>query len=144
MGHRLSRSLRVGMAFCAAIATAVIVGACGSGVPGNSVAVVGGRSITKAALTHWLNVANDATQASTGQKAPPLPVPPNYTACVAAERGNGTATSQTTAALKQTCAQNYKQLLSTVLNYLIQAVWVQGEAHDRGVTVSQKAVDKSY
>jgi hypothetical protein len=40
------------MAFCAAIATAVVLGACGGGVPGDAVAVVGSAPITKAAFNH--------------------------------------------------------------------------------------------
>ena len=56
------------MAFCAAIATAVILGACGSGIPGNAVVQIGDATITKAALDHWLAVANDSNQVSTGDE----------------------------------------------------------------------------
>src|SRR5580692_3124678 len=83
MGHQLFQKLRIGMAFSAAIATAVLVGACGGGIPGDAVAVVGSAPITKAAFAHWEVVANDSNQASTGIAAPPLPVPPDYTACIA-------------------------------------------------------------
>jgi len=51
------------MAFCAAIATAVVLGACGSGIPGNAVATVGSAPITKAALNHWIVVAKIPSQA---------------------------------------------------------------------------------
>ena len=81
---------RIGMAFCAAIATAVSLGACGSGMPGNAVVQIGQATISTAALDHWLAVANDSTQTQTGAKAPPLPLPPDYTACVkAAEKAAG-------------------------------------------------------
>ncbi len=132
------------MAFCAAIATAVVLGACGSGVPGDAVATVGGVPVTKAALAHWLTVANNSTQATTGVAAPPLPVPPNYTACIAAQRKLAGNASQTTAGLKSLCSQSYQSLLNEVMNFLIEAIWIQGEAADRGVKVSTAAIEKSY
>jgi foldase protein PrsA len=138
------KKLRTGLAFCAAIATAVVLGACGSGVPGNAVATVGGAVITKAALNHWLLVANDATQASSGTAAPPLPDPPNFTKCSAEEKraaGNG---DDTAAQLKALCSQSYQSLLNEVMNYLIQAVWIQGEAYDLHVKVTNAEVNKSY
>ena len=70
------------MAFCAAIATAVTLGACGSGIPGNAVVQIGQATISTAALDHWLAVANDSSQTQTGAKAPPLPLPPDFAACV--------------------------------------------------------------
>jgi foldase protein PrsA len=130
------------MAFCAAIATAVVLGACGSDIPGNAVAQVGNASITKAALDHWLTVANNSPQVSTGVAAPPLPVPPDFTACVAAQRKQ--APTSSTSTLKALCAQNYQSLLTQVLNYLIQTIWIQGEANDRGVGVTPKQVDAGF
>ena len=77
------------MAFCAAIATAVILGACGSGMPGNAVVQIGQATISSAALDHWLAVANDSSQTQTGTKAPALPLPPDYTACIRPQREGG-------------------------------------------------------
>jgi foldase protein PrsA len=139
-----AKRFRIGMAFCAAIATAVVLGACGSGVPGGDVAQVGGASITKAMLDHWIVVANEATQASSGTPAPPLPDPPNFTHCVAQEHKQASAAAETTAQLKALCSQSYTSLLNEVMNYLIQAVWIQGEAADKGVSVSHAAVVKAY
>lgn len=138
------RRLRIGMAFCAAIATAAVLGACGSGVPGDAVASVSGVAITKTALQHWLVVANNTTQASTGAAAPPLPVPPNYTACVASERKQPSDKNSSLSSLKQLCAQSYQSLLSEIMNFLIQSVWLQGEAVDRGVKVTNAQVTKAF
>ena len=138
------KRLRIGMAFCAAIATAVVLGACGSGVPGNAVAQVGGASITKAALDHWLVVANDATQASSGTPAPPLPDAPDFKNCIAQEHKLTANLTDTTTQLKALCSQSYTSLVNEVMNYLIQAVWIQGEAVDKHVKVSTAAVDKAY
>jgi foldase protein PrsA len=132
------------MAFCAAIATAVVLGACGGGVPGDAVAVVGSAPISKAAFDHWLLVANDATQGSAGTAAPPLPDPPSYSGCIAGERNLGSEAGATTAALKALCEQNYSSLKTEVMNYLIEALWIEGEAVDKGIKVTPAQVSKSY
>lgn len=144
MGLELLQKLRIGMAFSAAIATAVIVGACGSGIPGNAVAVIGSAPITKAAFAHWEVVANDASQASTGTVAPPLPVPPNFTACIATLKKAPSGSSQTSAQLKAICQQQYTALVGEVMNFLIQALWIEGEATDRHIKVTPAQIQKSY
>ena len=144
VSHDVPKKLRIGMAFSAAIATAVIVGACGGGIPGNAVAVIGSAKITKDAFAHWEVVANDASQASTGVAAPPIPVPPDFTACVAAEKKQSATAAQTDAQLKALCQQQYTSLVSEVMNFLIQALWIEGEAVDRHVSVTAAQVAKSY
>ena len=133
------------MAFCAAIATAVTVGACGSGMPGNAVVQIGNATITKAALIHWLGVANDASQVQSNTKAAPLPLPPDYTLCVAAQQAATSVHSAgQTATFKASCASNYQTLLTEVLNYLITTYWLQGEAYDRHVHVTAAEVTKAF
>src|ERR1700722_9809301 len=144
MGHQLPQKLRIGMAFSAAIATAVLVGACGGGIPGDAVATVGSAPITKAAFAHWEVVANDANQASTGVAAPPIPVPPDYTACIAGEKKAASTSAETATQLKSACAQQYQSLVSEVMNFTIQALWIEGEAVDRGVSVTSAQIAKSY
>jgi len=129
------------MAFCAAIATAAILGACGSGVPGNAVAQVGGATVTKAAFDHWILVANDSATAVTDSTPPALPVPP-YTACIAANRA--ATPTETVAEAKTTCAASYQSLVTEVVNFLVQEDWVQGEAYDRGIKVTPAQVEKAY
>ena len=107
------------MAFCAAIATAVTVGACGSGMPGNAVVQIGNATITKTALIHWLGVANDASQVQSNAKAPPVPLPPDYTACIAAQQaGTAVHSAGQTATFKASCASNYQTLLSLSLIHI--------------------------
>jgi foldase protein PrsA len=132
------------MAFCAAIATAVIVGACGSGIPGNAVAVVGSAPITKAAFAHWEVVANNATQPTTGAAALPIPVPPDYTACIAGYQKEPSSASDTAAQLKSLCKQDYTALVGEVMNYLIEALWVEGAAVDHHVKVTEDQALKAY
>jgi foldase protein PrsA len=126
------------MAFCAAIATAVVLSACGSDIPGNAVVQIGDASITTKALDHWLAIANDTNQASTGVAAPPLPLPPDYTACVAKQVGSAAATA------KALCAQSYQALVNQILPFLIQTIWIQGEAADRGVKVTDAKLASSF
>ncbi|HEY1777276.1 MAG TPA: peptidyl-prolyl cis-trans isomerase [Solirubrobacteraceae bacterium] len=144
MGDQLFPKLRIGMAFSAAIATAVLVGACGGGIPGDAVAVVGSAPITKAAFAHWEVVANDASQASTGAAAPPIPVPPDYTNCIKTLKKTGNTATETAAQLKALCAEQYQSLVSEVINFTAQALWIEGEAKDRGVKVTPAQITKSY
>ena len=137
------------MAFCAAIATAVTLGACGSGLPGNAVVQVGHATITTAALKHWLNVANDSPQTQSGATAPPLPVPPDFTACIKDQQNSAgnTAASQSAAQVaqfKSTCQQNYQTLVTEVLGFLIPELWIQGEAANRGVHITPKQIAAAY
>jgi foldase protein PrsA len=134
------------MAFCAAIATAVSLGACGSGLPGNAVVQIGQATISTAALTHWLTVANDSSQTSGDTKAPPLPVAPDFAACIkGAEKAAGnTAASRSPGQVsidRSTCQTNYSTLVTEVLDFLIPQMWVEGEAADRGIHVTQKEID---
>jgi hypothetical protein len=89
-------------------------------------------------------VANDAGQASTGKAAPPLPVPPDYAACTASLREQPAHSGGSAAALKALCATQYRSLVSEVMNFLIQAIWIEGEANARGLSVTAAQVDASY
>jgi foldase protein PrsA len=133
------------MAFCAATATAVILGACGSGLPGDAVAQIGGASITMAQLNHWLTVANDSGQVSNGTKASPTPIPPDFKACVAAQgKSAGKTTASENATFKSVCQQQFQTLLGEALPYLIETVWVQADAIDRHIKVTDKQVEKAF
>ena len=144
MDRDLPQQLRIGMAFCAAIATAVVVGACGGGLPGNDVAQVGSAPVTMAAFNHWLVVANDSNQASAGTPAPPLPVPPDYTACIKASKATPGSSTESTSQLKSLCAARYQSLATDVMNYLIQALWVEAEGKAKGINVTPAQVSKSF
>jgi peptidylprolyl isomerase len=112
--------------------------------PGEPVATVGGLAITDAAFTHWETIANDANQASTGVGAPPLPVPPDYSACVAALRAQSSTASDSVGVLEGLCAKNYRALRTEVMNFLVQAIWIEGEAKVVGVSVTAAQVDASF
>jgi parvulin-like peptidyl-prolyl isomerase len=133
------------MAFSAAIATAVTLGACGSGLPGDAVAQIGAASITKAQLDHWLTVANDSSQVSNGTKASPTAIPPDFTACIAAQRKSaGTTSSSETSTFKSVCQSEFQTDLNQALPYLIETVWVQADAVDRHLKVTDKQVETAF
>lgn len=113
----------------------------GTSSSGN-VAVVGNVAITSAQLSHWLVVANDAGQPSSGKAAAPLPVPPDYSACVGALKSQSGSAS--TSSLKASCASRYQKLMGSVMAFLIQGIWLQGEANARGLSVTKAQIDAAY
>jgi len=129
---------------CLTVAGAVVAG-CGADVPANSVAKVGGDTITKDDFNKWLRTAAMGQAQGGGQAA--VPDPPNFTRCVAerqrqpAQRG---AQKPSAEQLKTQCRQEYDRLKNEVMQFLIQAEWVQQEAEERDVNVSDQEVRKSF
>ncbi len=127
-----------------ALAAAVVAG-CGGGIPGDSVATVDGNNITKASYDHWLGIASK----SGGQASGAVPKPPKYTECIANKRktlpkpakGQPTTTDKQ---LKTQCASEYKALRDQVLQLLISFEWIQGEAKEQKVKVSDAEVKKQF
>jgi foldase protein PrsA len=148
----VSKTLRFIPALGAVFFASLALAACGSsGIPSNAVVQVGSNPITKTTFEHWLSVAAASSATTTGKTAakPVLPVPPNYTACIAhleataAKPAKGQA-KPTTAQLKSECAQQYTSLKQEVLGFLISSEWVIGEASNLGVKVSDAEVKKEF
>ena len=128
----------------AALATAVVVAGCGNSVPSNSVAKVGDTAITKKEFDRWLKNAAMGQQQG-GQAG--VPDPPNFEECVAGLKKSPQpkgAPKPKDADLKKQCKQQYDQLKSEVMQFLIQAQWVQQEAEKRDVKVTDSEVKKSF
>jgi foldase protein PrsA len=128
-----------------ALAVAIVVTGCGSGVPSNSVATVDGTPIKKAEFNHWLSVAARQSVPPGSTATPPVPDPPNYTGCVAALQKQPTAKGQkkpSAAALKAQCQQQYNGLKTQVMQFLIQSQWLLKEADARNLTAKPAAVQK--
>jgi foldase protein PrsA len=131
----------------------VAVAACGSSnsVPGNAVASVNGVPITMDTFNHWLQIAaNSSQQSNTGSAIhQAAPVPPDYTACVTALKQQlaallkGKATPSQ-AQLKAQCAQEYQSYLQQVMQFLVSAEWVLGEAKKQGINVTDKQVIQQF
>ena len=125
---------------------AAVVVACGSGddVPSGSVAKVGDEEIAQEEFDKWLKtaVSGQAQGAATV-----VPDPPDFKKCVAAKKEAPLPKGQkqqSDAALKKQCEQEYDTLKREVMLFLIQAEWVEQEAEEQGVEVSDASVKKSF
>ena len=121
----------------------LVVAGCGNDLPPGAVAKVGDSEITQAEFDKWLKTAVSG-QAQGGTVA--VPDPPDFTKCVSAKKKAPAPEGQdkpSDSQLKKRCKQEYDQLKREVMQFLIQAEWVQQEADQQGIEVSQKAVQKS-
>ncbi len=117
---------------------------CGNDVPTGAVAKVGDSVISKSEFDKWFKTASSG-QAQAGQTA--APDPPDFTACVAAKAKTPVPKGQpkpTTAALKKQCKTEYDTLKREVMQFLIQAEWVEQEADKQNVKVSDAEVKRSF
>ena len=117
----------------------VVVSACGSAVPGDSVAVVGGNPITKQTLAHWSYVAAAGQSQSSPGSPVIIPDPPNYTKCIASLKKIAPA-SIPHSELKTACASQFAQ----TMEYLIRSYWVQGQAAAEGLKVTPAQVRAKF
>jgi foldase protein PrsA len=134
-------------ALAAGLAVAGGICSCG-GVPGDAAVQIDGTSITKSTLKHWVAIAASPGASGAGTKTA-VPVPPDYTACIANLQATETKPAKgqnkkTAAQLKTQCETQYKQLQSEVLGYLIPGQWVIGEAESLGVKATDNEVKKQF
>jgi foldase protein PrsA len=120
------------------------VAACGNDVPPNAVAKVGDETITQEEFDKWVQTAVKSQGAQGGQVV--VPDPPDFQKCIAAKKKTPVPEGQkkpTDADLKKQCKAEYDALKSEVMQFLIQAEWVQQEAAERDVEVTDAAIEKS-
>jgi foldase protein PrsA len=140
----MTKAVRPLLALCAVAATGAVLTGCG-GVPGNAVAEVDGSAIEKETFDHWLNAAAK----SSGQPNAKVPDAPEFTQCVAQKRkttpkpGKGQP-KVTDNALRDQCKQEYEALRDQVVQLLISYEWIQGEAEEQDVSVTDAEVKKSF
>jgi foldase protein PrsA len=142
MTHAPFRSL---LAVAAAGLGVAAISACGNDVPSGAVAKVGDTTVTQEEFDKWMKTA--VTGQAQGGPAAVVPDPPDYTKCVAAKKKVPAAEGQqrqSDSQLKKQCKQEYDTLKREVMQFLIQAEWVQQEAEQQDVSVSDKAVQKSF
>jgi foldase protein PrsA len=149
----MRRTLRILLPVCLLGVAPLALAACGGddsdSLPSNAVAKVGDVSITKTQFDHWMNVAATATAAQTGQTGDvaKVPDPPEFQQCIAArkkaepkpEKGQPRTTD---AQYREQCEQTYEQLRSTVMTFLITSQWIEQEAADRNIKVTDQQVEK--
>ncbi len=127
-------------ALCAAVATG-----CGNEVPPSAVAKVGDSTISKDEFNRWLTNAAAGQEAQGGSSA--VPDPPDFEKCIASLKEMPApegAQAPSEEDLKKQCEDQYDQLKGEVMQFLIQAEWVQQEAAERDVEVSKKEVRDSF
>ena len=144
----MASSRRIISALGAFFVLSLLLAACG-GVPGNGVARVNDTVIKKSSFDHWLAVAALSSQTPGSTGGATVPDAPKYTKCIATKRAQQPKPSagqpqQTDAQLKAACDQDYKSLQQQVMQFLISAQWIQGEAQDLGIKVSDKDVQKEF
>jgi foldase protein PrsA len=126
------------VALCVVVFLAPVVAGCGGGVSGGAVATVDGESIEKKSFEHWMAVAAK----SSGRPNAQVPKPPDFVKCVEqARKGKPKATD---GRLRQQCKQEYEALRDQTLQLLISSRWVEGEASERGISVTDSAVEDAF
>lgn len=120
--------------------------ACGSGIPGDSVADMSGNPISTQAFNHWMYVAAKSNASQT----PGAPVivpndPPDFKSCIAQARKQIPTLAKTPeATLKKDCNQLFQSLSSKVMEFLITSYWYQAEAAKQNIKVSDAQVQKVF
>ena len=138
----MTRILRLLTVLALVAAPSALLAACG-GVPGNAVAEVDGEAIEKKEFDHWLTVAAK----SGGQPGASVPKPPEFTECVATLKKQQPKPAKGQpkvgdAQLKTQCKQQYEALRDQVVQLLASFQWIQGEADEMNLKVSDQDVEK--
>jgi foldase protein PrsA len=140
----MTKAVRLVLALCALTALVAVGVGCG-GVPGNAVATVDGTEINKDDFNHWMTVAAKTS----GQQNASVPDSPDFAKCVEQKRKSlpkpkkgekPTSDDQ----LKQQCKQEYDALRDQVMQLLTSFQWIEGEAKEQGIKVSDADVKKSF
>jgi hypothetical protein len=120
------------------------LGGCGGG--GGVAVRVGSRSLSVAAVEHWMPIEAVLSYEPI-PKGPVakgvIPDPPDYRACVAQLHALdfsskiGEVAKPGRAALKKQCERRYKTVRENIITILITDLWLRGEAAAHGITVSE-------
>jgi foldase protein PrsA len=137
-------------ALCAFFVAAALAAGCGDSVPGNSVATVDGQDVTRSDFDHWMTVfakSSAAQQQSGAAASSTVPDPPKYAKCIKAKRDAAAKTKSkarpSDTQLTNQCKQEYTALRDQALGLLVAAEWLEGEAKEQGVKVTDAEVTKS-
>jgi hypothetical protein len=145
-GAIMARVIHMAAMVLATCLTFIGLSACGGGgIPGNSVAVVGGTPITKSELTHWMStMAGGDFDEISGIIAPKGLVsdPPNYGACMANLKT--LAPSYSGAELQTKCQQLYAGLKEQALVYLISSQVSIAEGAEQGVEATPQEINRAF
>jgi foldase protein PrsA len=139
--------LRILLALGAFFVAATVLVACGSSdnsVPGNAVASVDGTAITRADYDKWAAITARGSQQ--GGAPAVVPDPPTFTRCIATlRRQSRPARGQpapTDVTLRAQCRQQNEALVQQTMGTLIQNLWIEKEAKEEGVSVTDADVQR--
>jgi foldase protein PrsA len=133
------------MALGAFFVVAVTLAACGSAVPGNSVADVAGNPISSQAFNHWLFIAAKSQAAQNPGSPTIVPDPPTFDKCLAEVRHDlPNLASTPSKSIRADCKQLYQSYASQVMQQLISAYWYQLEANRDHIKVTDAQVQKAF
>ena len=128
----------------AGLCAVAAAGCGGDDVPADAVARVGDTVVTKQAFDRWYA---SAAQSQRQQGGPAVaPDPPRFEKCAAGleEAQPKGAAAPKESDLKKQCKQGYEQLKQQVMQFLVQSQWVQQEAEEQGVKVSDAEVRRLF
>ena len=126
---------------------ALTIAGCGNEVPSNAVAKVGDEVIERSEFDHWLNAAARSQQPPGGGQEVAVPDPPNFEKCVEARSKQPTprgATKPSAEDLKRQCQQEFDALKQQVMQFLVSASWIEQEAEERDIEVSEEEIRKQF
>ena len=144
-GSLMTKAVRHVLTLCVLGTTVAVAAGCGGGVPGNAVATVDGDAIKKDEFNHWINVAAKTT----GQPNASVPDAPEFTKCVEQKRKTAPKPAKgqpqpTDKQLKDQCKQEYEALRDQVMQLLTRFAWIEGEAEEMGIKLTDEDVKKSF
>jgi foldase protein PrsA len=146
----MPRLLRIFLPIALLAAPTLGLTACGGDdneIPANAVAKVGDASITKADFDHWLDVS--VAQAGVNGQKLELGEPPEFAACVEQRKKQAPKPAKgqpktTDEQYREQCEQQYNAARDQVMSFLISAEWIEREAAERDISVTDEEVRKSF
>jgi foldase protein PrsA len=112
-------------------------------VPSGAVAVVGDEEISREEFDHWLQSAAKS-QERPGGEVPVVLDPPEFDRCIAAKEDDPDIPSQSRESLEDQCQQEYDGLRDQVMQFLVSAEWIELEAEERDIAVSDREVRQAF
>jgi foldase protein PrsA len=139
--------LRILLALGAFFVAMTLLVACGSSdnsVPGNAVASVDGTAITREDYQKWAEITVNGSAAGNAPVA--VPDPPTFTRCIATLRRQARPArgqpAPTDVTLRAQCRQQNEQLVQQTMGTLIQNLWIEKEAEEQDVSVTDAEVKR--
>ena len=113
-------------------------------LPGGDVALVGATPITLTIFHHWERIA--AIGQAQGQKGKPVIIPdyPTFTHCIAQARTITGLRHLPASTLRADCKQLFRSLMTSVMDYLVKALWYELAAAQAGISPTPAQVQQSF